>query len=96
MRHAAVPALTMIGLDVAALLEGTVIVELTFARGGVGSLLAGAVLSRDYPLILFLVMFFALVYVLINSLIEIIQDVLDPRASLLGSAETATAKGVRS
>ena len=96
MRHAAVPALTMIGLDVAALLEGTVIVELTFARGGVGSLLAGAVLSRDYPLILFLVMFFALVYVLINSLIEIIQDALDPKARLLGSAEPVVGKEVRS
>lgn len=81
LRHAAVPALTMIGLDVASLLEGTIIVELTFARGGTGSLLAGAVLSRDYPLILFLVMFFALVYVFINTLIEILQDALNPRAS---------------
>ena len=79
LRHAAVPALTMIGLDVASLLEGTVIVELTFARGGIGSLLAGSVLSRDYPMILFLVMFSALVYVFINSLIELLQDVLDPR-----------------
>lgn len=81
LRHAAVPALTMIGLDVASLLEGTVIVELTFARGGIGSLLAGSVLSRDYPMILFLVMFSALVYVFINSLIELLQDVLDPRIS---------------
>jgi peptide/nickel transport system permease protein len=87
LRHAAVPALTMIGLDVASLLEGTVIVELTFARGGIGSLLAGSVLSRDYPMILFLVMFSALVYVLINSLIEIFQDLLDPRKSFLASQQ---------
>jgi len=96
LRHAAVPALTMIGLDIASLLEGTVIVELTFARGGIGSLLAGAVLSRDYPLILFLVMFFALSYVLINTLIEILQDALDPRASLLACQNADDAKAVRS
>lgn len=96
LRHATVPALTMIGLDVAALLEGTIIVELTFARGGVGSLLAGAVLTRDYPLILFLVMFFALVYVLINSLIEIIQDALDPRTRLFAPVGADARKEVRS
>ncbi|MEM5582376.1 ABC transporter permease [Roseibium sp. AS2] len=95
-RHAAVPALTMIGLDVASLLEGTIIVELTFARGGIGSLLAGAVLSRDYPLILFLVMFFALVYVLINSLIELFQDALDPRKSLELLSNTDVGDEVRS
>ncbi|MEJ8476562.1 ABC transporter permease [Roseibium algae] len=95
-RHAAVPALTMIGLDVASLLEGTIIVELTFARGGIGSLLAGAVLSRDYPLILLLVMFIALVYVLINSLIELFQDVLDPRKSLMAHRSTESRKEIRS
>ncbi|WP_422034421.1 ABC transporter permease [Roseibium sp.] len=96
LRHAAIPALTMIGLDVAALLEGTIIVELTFARGGIGSLLAGAVLSRDYPLILFLVMFFALVYVFINTLIEILQDFLDPRTSLFAFKDADIRKGARS
>ena len=95
VRHAAVPALTMIGLDVAALLEGTVIVELTFARGGIGSLLAGSVLSRDYPMILFLVMFSALVYVFINSLIEILQDALDPRISLVAPRQTGPSEEAR-
>ncbi|MEM9631871.1 MAG: ABC transporter permease [Pseudomonadota bacterium] len=95
LRHAAVPALTMIGLDVASLLEGTVIVELTFARGGIGSLLAGSVLSRDYPMILFLVMFSALVYVFINSMIELFQDILDPRKSLLVSQKSELSKEAR-
>ncbi|MEP2707674.1 MAG: ABC transporter permease [Roseibium sp.] len=95
LRRALVPALTMIGLDIASLLEGTVIVELTFARGGVGSLLAGSVLSRDYPMILFLVMFSALIYVLINSLIEILQDVLDPRKSLFGVTAESHSDEVR-
>lgn len=95
LRHAAVPALTMIGLDIASLLEGTVIVELTFARGGIGSLLAGAVLSRDYPMILFLVLFSAVVYVFINSLIEILQDAMDPRISLWSLHKTDRSEEAR-
>jgi len=93
LRHALVPALTMIGLDIAALLEGTVIVELTFARGGLGSLLAGSILSRDYPMILFLVLFSALVYVLLNTLIELLQDMLDPRKSAFSRGHPATRGG---
>lgn len=95
LRHACVPALTMIGLDVASLLEGTVIVELTFARGGLGSLLAGSILTRDYPMILFLVLFSALVYVLLNTLIEVVQDLLDPRKTFLGRHPTAANGGER-
>ena len=86
----------MIGLDIAALLEGTVIVELTFARGGLGSLLAGSVLSRDYPMILFLVLFSALVYVLLNTLIETLQDILDPKSSLFTKQSAKKATGGRS
>ncbi|WP_209017026.1 ABC transporter permease [Roseibium aggregatum] len=82
LRHAMVPAITMIGLDLAYLLEGAVIVEVIFARGGIGSLLVGSVMSRDYPIVLFLVMFSAFSYVAINSLIEALQDCLDPRKSL--------------
>lgn len=82
LRHAMIPALTMIGLDLAGLLEGAVIVELTFSRGGLGSLLAGSVLSRDFPMVVFLVMFFAVAYVVINSLIEILQESCDPRGGV--------------
>ena len=78
LRHAMVPALTMIGLDLASLLEGAIIVELTFSRSGLGSLLAGAVLSRDLPVVMFLVMFFATAYVVINSLVDTVQSGSEP------------------
>ncbi len=78
--HARIPALTMIGLDLGALLEGAVIVEIVFARSGLGSLLAHAVLSRDLPLMMFLVMFFATAYVTINTAIDIAHSLSDPRA----------------
>lgn len=78
LRHAMVPAVTMIAVDFASLLEGAIIVELTFARSGLGSLLAGSVLSRDLPMVMFLVMFFAVAYVVINSLAEALQAASDP------------------
>lgn len=74
LRHSFVPALTMIGLDFAHLLEGAVIVEIIFARAGVGSLLAGSVLSRDMPVVLFLVLFFATSYVVVNTIVEALQN----------------------
>lgn len=79
LRHALMPALTMIGLDLAHMIEGAVVVEIIFARSGVGSLLAGSVLSRDMPTVIFLVMFFAVVYVAINLLIDTLQYATDPR-----------------
>ncbi len=77
--HAMGPALTMIGLDLGGLLEGSVVVEIIFARSGVGSLRAGSVLSRDMPVVVFLVMFFAFTYVVINTVIDLIQTYSDPR-----------------
>ncbi|MBM7068818.1 ABC transporter permease [Actibacterium sp. 188UL27-1] len=81
LRHAMAPALTMIGLDFASLMEGAIIIELTFARSGIGSLFAASVLSRDLPLVMFLVMFFAVIYVLINTSVELVQRLSDPRMS---------------
>lgn len=78
LRHAMVPAITMIGVDLAGLLEGAVIVEVIFSRNGIGSLFVHAVTSRDYPLIMFLVLFSAFSYVLINTCVEMIQDWLAP------------------
>lgn len=87
LRHAMPPALTMIGLDLAGLIEGAVVVEIIFARSGLGSLLAGSVLARDLPVVVFLVMFFVLTYVLINTLIDLLQIVMDPRQRAAERAE---------
>ncbi|MEM7301993.1 MAG: ABC transporter permease [Pseudomonadota bacterium] len=85
--HARTPALTMIGLELAYLLEGTIIVELIFARSGLGSLLAASVLSRDLPMMMFLVMFFATTYVVINTAIDALQTLSDPRARRPGARQ---------
>ena len=78
LRHALIPAITMLGLEMAGLLEGAVIVEVIFSRNGIGSLFVGSVMSRDYPLVMFLVLFSAFSYVLINTFAELLQQWLNP------------------
>ncbi|MEH6446246.1 MAG: ABC transporter permease [Oceanospirillaceae bacterium] len=78
LRHALPPAMTMLGIEIASLLEGAVIVEVIFSRNGIGSLFVSSVMSRDYPLVMFLVLFSAFSYVLINTLIELFQEGLNP------------------
>jgi peptide/nickel transport system permease protein len=78
LRHALVPSVTMLGIDIAALLEGTVMVEIIFSRSGIGSLFVHSVMSRDYPVIMFLVLFSAFCFVVINTFIELFQDWLNP------------------
>jgi peptide/nickel transport system permease protein len=78
VRHAFVPFITMLSLELAFLLEGAVIVEVVFARGGIGSLLVHSVMSRDFPVIQCIVIFSAVTYVSINSAVEIFQWSINP------------------
>ncbi len=78
VRHAFVPFVTMLGLELAFLLEGAVIVEVVFARGGIGSLLVHSVMGRDFPIIQCIVLFSAVTYVTINSAVEIFQWFMNP------------------
>jgi len=77
--HVLVAALPVLCLDLAVLLEGAVIVETVFARPGVGTTLLGALLARDYPVVLSLVVAAALAYVAANAAADILAERLDPR-----------------
>lgn len=77
--NAAVPVVTVIGLSLAGLIGGVVVTETIYAIPGLGQLTVDAVLSRDYPLIQGITLFFALVYVGINLLVDLSYLVLDPR-----------------
>jgi peptide/nickel transport system permease protein len=74
-----VPIVTVIGIGVALLIGGVVVTETVFAIPGLGSLTVDVVLNRDFPVIQGLVMFFAVVYVLINLLVDLSYLALDPR-----------------
>lgn len=73
------PVVTLLGLQLGALLSGAVITEVVFAWPGIGSLLIDAIRQRDYPLIQGVVLVIAVGYVLINLLTDLLLRRLDPR-----------------
>ena len=79
LRNAAIPVLTIVGLQFGGLLAGAVIVEQVFARQGVGRMLVSALQSRDFPVAQGGVLFVATVYVLVNLVVDLLYGVLDPR-----------------
>jgi peptide/nickel transport system permease protein len=80
--NALVPILTVIGIVTGALLGGAVVVEQVFSLPGVGRLVIGAVLSRDFPVIQGSLLFVAVIYLLVNLIVDILYAVADPRVRL--------------
>ncbi|MGJ3263649.1 MAG: ABC transporter permease [Salinarimonas sp.] len=79
LRNAAVPIVTVIGLGVALLIGGVVVTESVFNIPGLGRLVVDAITRRDYPIIQGLILFFALIYVVLNLIIDLAYTMLDPR-----------------
>ena len=79
LRNALVPVLTVVGLQFGALLGGAVIIETVFARQGMGRLAVEAILAKDFPIVQGVVLVAAVIYVLINLLVDISYGLLDPR-----------------
>jgi peptide/nickel transport system permease protein len=77
--NAILPVITLVGLQFGALLGGAVITELVFAWPGLGRMLLGAILSRDYPVVQGTVIFVAMAYVLMNLAVDILYRFVDPR-----------------
>ncbi len=79
LRNALNPVVSIVGLELAALLGGTVIVESIFNWPGLSSLLIGGVRARDYPVVQGVVLIIAVLTVLINLLTDLVYGWLDPR-----------------
>ncbi len=77
--HAAVPVVTVLGLELAFLLEGLVVVEVIFARPGLGGFLVSAIYARDFPKVQAVVILAAVIFVVVNLVIDLIYRGLDPR-----------------
>ncbi len=73
------PLLTMLGLSLGSLLGGTAVVEVIFSYPGLGSLAVDAITSMDYSLIQGYVLWIALIYMVINLLVDLSYGLLDPR-----------------
>jgi peptide/nickel transport system permease protein len=79
LRHAVVPAVTLSGWALGALVSGAVIVENLFGRPGIGQVLVTAVNTRDVPTVSGIVLVVAAVYVLANLLVDSVYVLIDPR-----------------
>ncbi|HEY4165728.1 MAG TPA: ABC transporter permease, partial [Reyranella sp.] len=78
-KNALIPIITVVGLTFALLISGAVVTERVFNLPGVGSLVVGAVLRRDYPLIQGALIVVAALYILVNFAIDMIYLLVDPR-----------------
>jgi peptide/nickel transport system permease protein len=79
LRNAAIPIVTVAGLQVGYLLGGTVVVEQLFSIPGVGQLIVQAMLNRNYPVVQMCVLIFVLGFILVNLLADLLYAVLNPK-----------------
>jgi peptide/nickel transport system permease protein len=85
MRHvfpnAFAPTLTLVGLTLGHLLGGVAVIETVFTLPGLGRLMVDSVLSRDYPVVQGCLLFTAVVYVVVNLLVDLCYPIFDPRVT---------------
>ncbi len=79
LRNAMLPVTTVIGLQTGLLLSGAVLTETVFAYPGIGSWIAQAIFNRDYPVIQGGILFIAIVFVLVNLVVDLSYALLNPR-----------------
>ena len=83
LRNAAIPIVTVIGLQLGLLLSGAVLTETIYSLPGLGRLMVDSILSRDYSVVQAGALFIAIVFVLVNLAVDILYAALDPRISRL-------------
>jgi peptide/nickel transport system permease protein len=82
LRNALLPVTTVIGLQTGLLLSGAILTETVFAFPGMGSWLRDAIFNRDYPVLQGGILFLALVFVLVNLVVDISYAIINPRIRL--------------
>ena len=84
--NAMLPVITLLGLQLGALLAGAVITEIVFSWPGLGSLTIEAIEQRDYPVLQGCVLLISTTYVVVNSITDLLYGWLDPRIRLASGA----------
>jgi len=82
LRNAALPIITILGLQLGTLLGGAVITEIIFSWPGLGYTLVESIQKRDYPVVQACVLLISLTYVMVNALTDVVYGLLDPRVRL--------------
>jgi len=82
LRNAALPVITILGMQLGALLAGAVITETIFSWPGIGQLMIDSIQKRDYPVVQACVLLISFTYVLVNLMTDVTYTALDPRLKL--------------
>jgi peptide/nickel transport system permease protein len=82
LRNALITVITILGLQLGALLNGSVITETVFSYPGIGDLLIQSIAVRDYRLTQVLILFFGVIYFIVNMLVDVLYTLVDPRIKL--------------
>jgi peptide/nickel transport system permease protein len=82
LRNALIPITTVLGLTVASLIAGAVVVENVFAIDGLGSLLVKAILQRDFAVVQAVVLVLVFGFVIVNAVVDVLYTFIDPRIAL--------------
>ena len=82
LRNALITVVTILGLQLGALLNGSVITETVFSYPGIGDLLIQSISVRDYKLTQVLILFFGTIYFVVNLLVDMLYTLIDPRIKL--------------
>ncbi len=79
MRNAAIPTVTMLGLQIGNILTGAAVIEVIFGRPGLGSYLVSSIAAKNIPVVQGAVLFIGVAYVLINLVVDLLVGIIDPR-----------------
>ena len=82
MRSTMTPVLTILGMDLGALVGGAILTETTFSLPGIGQAAVKAISDKDFPLILGVTLIAAVAVVVANLLVDLLYAVVDPRVRL--------------
>ena len=81
LRNAMIPVITFLGMIIAEIVAGSIVVEQVFGLPGVGRLLISSISTRDFPVVEILILYIAFVIIFVYFLIDILYRVVDPRIS---------------
>jgi len=79
LRNSLIPVITVIGIDITALISGAVITETIFSRPGLGSLAVGAIMTRDFAILQGCLVLFAVLVIIVNLLVDISYSIVNPK-----------------
>jgi peptide/nickel transport system permease protein len=79
LKNACIPTITILGLGIGRLLGGAVLIEIVFARPGLGRLIYGAISDRNYPVVQGAVLVIVVIFVLVNLVVDLSYSFIDPR-----------------